>query len=385
MSILGNLRQARFSLQEWAGGFGDLGTFLPLLTGLSVQCGLDFAGSLFFAGVANLITGMSFAIPMAVQPMKAIAAVALTQGLSPGQIVAAGVMVSGFVLLLGVSGWLGYIQRHIPMPVIRGLQLGLGLTLAVKAFGMLRSSESLWIALAAGLGVMLFLGSRRLPAALLLFGVGLVLAALQSGQAPVWGLWLPAWHLPVLADFSSAFMRAALPQIPLTVLNSVVAVCALSAELYPSHAASPRKVAISVGLMNFVGAPFGAMPLCHGAGGLAAQHRFGARSNGSILMLGVLKILAALCFGAALMPLLKAFPSGILAVMLLVSGLELSMSCAHLKGPQDFFPALVTASACLAAQNPAVGLVLGLGVHHAARLGWMGFTTPEITAKGSRS
>src|SRR5207245_2328522 len=93
---------------------------------------------------------------------------------------------------------------------------------------------------------------------------------------------LPAWSPPAWSDFVTAFPKAALPQIPLTTLNSVIAVCALSADLFPARRAEPRRVAISVGAMNLVAAWFGGMPMCHGAGGLAGQYRFGARTNGAI-------------------------------------------------------------------------------------------------------
>ncbi len=64
-----------------------------------------------------------------------------------------------------------------------------------------------------------------------------------------------------------------IPQLPLTTLNSVVAVCQLSSDLFPARSVQPVLVSVSVGLMNMVGAWFGAMPCCHGAGGLAAQVR----------------------------------------------------------------------------------------------------------------
>src|SRR5438105_7997299 len=102
-SALNPLRQARLDRNEIAGSLGDLGTFLPLLVGMTAQNGLDFASALFFAGAFNVITGLTFAIPMAVQPMKAIAAVALTEGLTVPQILAAGASVSAAVLLLGVT------------------------------------------------------------------------------------------------------------------------------------------------------------------------------------------------------------------------------------------------------------------------------------------
>src|SRR5512136_3264510 len=81
-----------------SGSLGDLGTFIPLLVGMSLTNGLNFTSALFFAGFFNIVTGFIFAIPMAVQPMKAIAAVAISEHLRVEQILAAGIWTSAIVL-----------------------------------------------------------------------------------------------------------------------------------------------------------------------------------------------------------------------------------------------------------------------------------------------
>lgn len=371
------LRHARLDRHELAGSLGDLGTFLPLLVGMSARNGLDFASALFFAGLFNLITGLTFAIPMAVQPMKAIAAIALTEGLTVPEILAAGATVSAVVLVLGLTGLIGTLHRAIPRSVVRGLQLSLGLSLLVKGVQMVASTHA-WFALdsvttgaLAAAAVVALVGSRRVPAALVLFGAGVALALMEhpevAGAMRV-GLTLPHWDPPGWADVVSAFPKAALPQIPLTTLNSVIAVCALSADLYPDRPADSRRVAISVGLMNLVSAGFGGMPMCHGAGGLAGQHRFGARTNGSILFLGAVKLLAAVALGGSLMALCVAFPASILGVMLAFSGLELAMVVRDQTGRADAMTAIATAGACLALNDVARGLLIGLAVAWLLRL-----------------
>ena len=187
----------------------------------------------------------------------------------------------------------------------------------------------------------------------------MVAEARGAGQLGI-GLTFPSWAPPHWADFVTAFPKAALPQIPLTTLNSVIAVCALSADLFPDRKISPRRVAVSVGVMNLVAAWFGGMPMCHGAGGLAGQYRFGARTNGSILFLGVVKMVIAVLFGASLMALCGAFPASILGVMLGFSGLELALSCRDQTRRADAYVMLLTAGACLALNNIALGFVLGL-------------------------
>ncbi len=138
-----------------------------------------------------------------------------------------------------------------------------------------------------------------------------------------------------LEDWKVGFLEGALPQLPLTTLNSVISVCALAHSLYPEKrkekllssndaVISRREVAISVGLMNLILCPFGSMPNCHGAGGLAGQHRLGARHGTSVVFLGISKIVLAIFFGASALTLLDAFPNAVLGVMLAIAGQELT-------------------------------------------------------------
>ncbi|MFH1159118.1 MAG: molybdate transporter family protein [Pseudomonadota bacterium] len=368
-SIRSNLRHARFNRNEIAGSLGDLGTFLPLLVGMASQNGLNFASALFFAGIFNIVTGLTFAIPMAVQPMKAIAAIAIAEGLTVPQILAAGTAVSLIILILGVTDLITGLNRVIPKSVVRGLQLSLGLTFLMKGLQMVQKTGA-WLApdgyLTAILStfvVLLLLFSRRIPAALVLFGAGIGLSLWIKPDlihAVVFGVTLPSWTPPGWHDFVTALPKAVLPQIPLTTLNSVIAVCALSSDLFPDRKVGPRKVAVSVGLMNLVACWFGGMPMCHGAGGLAGQYRFGARTNGSILFLGAVKILLAVFIGGSLMAFCAVFPNSILGVMLAFSGMELALVCRDQTGKTDAFSMILTAGACLALNNIAIGFVLGL-------------------------
>jgi MFS superfamily sulfate permease-like transporter len=377
MSWLANsLRSARYDRGEFAGSLGDLGTFLPLLLAMSAQNGLDFATALFFAGLFQVVTGLLFSIPMAVQPMKAIAAVALVQGLSAKQIVAAGMSVSALILVLGLSGLIDWLDRAMPRPVVRGIQLALGLSLLMKGVQAIAgaapgfAADSWLTGALAALLVLLLYDSARVPAALVLFLAGLALALAGSPELLDrlgLGFTLPHWSPPSWSDFASSFGSAALPQIPLTTFNSVIAVCALSADLFPEHPANPRRVACSVGWMNLVAGWFGAMPMCHGAGGLAGHYRFGARTNGSILILGVALIGLAVLLGSTFMPLAAAFPHSILGVMLAFSGLELALVARDQREHADAFVMLVTAGVGLALNHIALGFAAGLAVSFVLR------------------
>jgi MFS superfamily sulfate permease-like transporter len=360
--------RARFDRHEFSGSLGDLGTFLPLLVGMVVTNGLDLVAGLFFAGFFNVVTGLVFEIPMAVQPMKAIAAVAIAEKLTAPQIVAAGMATSLVLLLLGLTRLIDTFNRIIPVPVVRGLQLGLGLRLAQQGIQLIAGTGTWWgydsmIIGVVGLGMVVLLAeSSRWPTALIVFGAGLVLAGAEHPQALhalTLGVSLPHFMSPSAADFRVGFWRAALPQIPLTTLNSVIAVCALSVQLFPDRPAPPRRVAVSVAVMNLIGGWFGAMPMCHGAGGLAGQYRFGARTNGSILILGVAKMALAVVFGGSLLTLLGVYPKAILGVLLAVSGIELGLVCRDQTSREDVTIMLGTAAATLALSDTATGFACG--------------------------
>lgn len=371
-----NFRMPRLDRHEISGSLGDLGTFIPLLLGMSVTNGLDFTSALFFAGLFNIVTGLVFSIPMAVQPMKAIAAVAISEQLTLGQILAAGISTSLVIFILGATGLITVVNRAIPKPVVRGLQLGLGLQLLEKGVLLVRDTHVLWgfnsiIIGILGFALVLAFASRKVPSALILFVAGLGLAIAINPEVVSslrLGFNLPHWVPLSWSDFRSSFFRAALPQIPLTTLNSVIAVCALSVDLFPDRPARPRSVALSVGLMNLLSGWFGAMPMCHGAGGLAGQYRFGARTSASILFLGGAKILLAVFFGGSLLTLLHLFPSSILGVLLGISGLELALVATDQSERVPATVMLGTAAGVLALGSTATGFALGWAL--ALLIGW---------------
>ncbi|MFQ5494303.1 MAG: putative sulfate/molybdate transporter, partial [Phycisphaerae bacterium] len=352
----------RFDRREAGGALGDLGTFVPLLVGMVNRCGLQLGPALFLAGLMNVVTGLLFRIPMPVQPMKAIAAVALAEGLNESQIITAGLITGAVILFLGVTGLINGLNRAIPKSVVRGLQLALGLKLLTGGVGMivdtgvLAGSDSIGLGILCAALVLVLYSSSRIPGALVIFGIGLIslLVAEPSllGQTRL-GM---GWTLPRLGsweDWRQGALLGALPQIPLTTLNSVIAVCALSLDLFPKRPATPRRVAVSVALMNLLCCPLGAMPMCHGAGGLASQHRFGARTGGSVIMLGVVKIVLALGLGASLLEWLHAYPQSVLGVLLLFGGLELGLVCRDQTSRVNFLVMLLTAGVCLAINTAA--------------------------------
>lgn len=356
----------RFTGRELSGGLGDLGTFLPLSVAMALTCGLNLGLVFIFAGLMNVLSGWWFRQPIPVQPMKAIATVAVAEKLTAGQITASGLTMGFLMVALAMTGLVDRAQRLIPRAVVRGIQAGIGIKLAWTGLQWLGPLpligwDSVVVAVVVTIGVVLL--HHRQPALLYVFAVGCVLLYLKSpgaydGLCFVLPTFTLAWPKP--DDWWMGLSRAALPQLPLTLLNSVIAVCALSEDYFPRRGIAPRTMAASVGLMNLLCVPFGGMPMCHGAGGLAAQYRFGARTGGSVIMLGAAKILAGLFMGGSLLAALQAYPKSILAVMVVAAGLTLAAAARHIRGLAAVI-ALTTATAILAT-NTLLGFAVGCGL-----------------------
>lgn len=396
---------------EISGAVGDLGTFIPIVLTLTLVSGLDLSTTLIFTSFYNISTGLLFGLPMPVQPMKSIAAVAVSESphLSPSQIAAAGASTAATLLFLGATGLMSTLYRLLPLPVVRGVQLSQGLSFAFSAIKYIRYNQDfvtsksttprpwlgldgLVLAVSALLFLVLCTGSgesfsgeddvssstvspsrrrvhRRLrilsaiPSALTVFAFGLLVCFIRDPSIIKDLKFGPSkFHVLKITweDWKIGFLRAAIPQIPLSVLNSVIAVCKLSGDLFPERELSATKVSISVGIMNLVGCWFGAMPVCHGAGGLAGQYRFGARSGLSVVILGLGKLIIGLVFGNSFVRILGEFPIGILGVLLLFAGIELAMASRDMNSKEDSFVMLVCAAVSLTGSSSALGFGCGI-------------------------
>lgn len=341
----------RYTWREFSGSLGDLGLFIPLVVGMTITMDLDMGVILILAGLMNILSGWLFRQPIPVQPMKAIAAVAITEQLTQNELVAAGLLMG--VLIFALSGVADRINRLVPKAIVRGIQLGVGLKLAAKGAAYVGALPVIgWDSIVLAFGLAAFLlfmvTRRRQPALLYVFMLGFVVMALD--RPAVYGdlhMTLPdlRWHWPEASAWAGGFLKGALPQMPLTILNSVIAVCALSADYFPGRGIAPRRMAASVAIMNLVSVPLGGIPMCHGAGGLAAQYRFGARTGASVVMLGVVKVAVGLVFGGALLSLLTAYPMAILGPMLVFAGIELARSARDVAANTSHLTiALVTAA-----------------------------------------
>lgn len=385
-------RHARFReewcLMEASGMFGDFGTLLPLLLAMANVGSVAPAAALFWFGAFNVATAYEWDVPMCVQPMKTIAAAAIADGLSAGAVSAAGLFVGACVLALGLTGLVEVVNRFVPRSVVSGIQLGLGVRMVGLALVMIFDAPWWAAAVGAALALVAFGVARRrdaaVPVALGLVAAGLAVAAAAAaadggaGAAAraAWRRWRPgrlalAPRVPSRRDWVAGVVRAGLPQLPLTTLNSVISVTALAGRLFPDappdRMPTRRGVAASVGLMNVVGCWFGAAPACHGAGGLAGQYRFGARGGASVWVLGWGKMLLALLLGDKLMlDAVRAFPAPVLGALLAVAGVELAAAGAAADGAAA--PCLVAAAATVALRNTGLGAACGLAVAAAEKL-----------------
>jgi MFS superfamily sulfate permease-like transporter len=380
-------------LAEISGSLGDLGTFLPIAIALAISHQISLPTTLIFTGVFNILTGAVFGIPLPVQPMKAIAAVALLKPFTAGQTQAAGIFVATCILLFSVTGLLKWFTSIIPIPVVKGIQVGAGLSLILSAgtkatkelswTGPSWEDNCVWLVLAF---IAMLISARipRTPYALMIFILGLVRAAIRLGQVeegdpPGFHLWRPYTQVPDTGEWKVGILDAGIGQLPLTTLNSVIAVVHLSADLLPeTPTPSVTSIGVSVAAMNLIGCWFGAMPVCHGSGGLAAQYRFGARSGASIIFLGTVKLLLGILFGKTLVDLLRRFPTALLTVMVLAAGLELAGvgESLNTRGARDvdkepgeverkrrWTTMLVTLSLLVAFRNDAIGFIAGMLCH----------------------
>jgi hypothetical protein len=249
----------RFDRNELAGAFGDIGTDLPLIIGMILAAGLDSASVLVMFGLMQVFTALVYRIPMAVQPLKAVAVIVITQRIAPELLYGGGLAIGVAMLLLTLSGGIDWLARIVPRAVVRGLQLGLGLQLALLAlrdYVQRDGARGYVLAAAAFVIVIALLGNRRFPPALFVIGLGNRLCdrlqSRSSADSRGQRLSLPTVHPLSLSDIVSGFVLLAIPQIPLSLGNSVLATRQIAEDLFPERRITVRKLGITYAAMNLV-------------------------------------------------------------------------------------------------------------------------------------
>lgn len=360
----------RFDRLEFAGAFADLGTLIPFVTAYIAVLKMDPLGILLAFGVSMVASGWFYRTPFPVQPMKAIGAVAATQAaqmavLTGGAVIAASLITGLIWLVLGLSGLATRIARLVPREVVLGIMLGLGMNFMHEGAKMMSTD---WPVACVGLLIAVLLRqSKVFPAMFVLLVLGFGYSVLkdagllaQLGQISV-GFRIPQLSVTALSwnDLLLGTIYLALPQIPLTLGNAIIGTKEENNRLFPDRPVTVKGVSTSTGLMNLFSAGIGGVPMCHGAGGIAAHTSFGARTGGSSIILGIVLIVLALAFSGSIELLLRTFPHAVLGVILFMAGVMLAVG--NLPGQATKQHAFViVATAGMAMWNVAAAFLLGL-------------------------
>ena len=360
------IKSFEFNLRELAGSMGDFGTLFPLAIGYIMVCGLNPAGFLVMMGIANIVTGLVYRLPMPIEPMKVLAVVAIAQHWSPSMVYASGFAMGVIWLVFAVTGVISWIARVAPISVIRGIQVALGVLLAIQAFKMI----STWwvIGIISVLVVLLLRKNRYAPAAIVLMVLGLVIIFIKGQFQQINP---PSLSLPSLTGFRLkevwlTLLLAGFAQVPLTITNATIATSSLIKTYWPEKPVSVRKLSWNQGIMNLILPFFGGMPMCHGAGGLAGQYYFGARTGGTNILEGLIEISLGLFLANSIAGLFAVFPMAIVGAMMFLVGIELTKFAKDIRLNKDLIPMVATVIVSLVT-NMAYGFLTGLMVHYLIR------------------
>ena len=379
-----NTRQAsgsiRFDRNEFAGAFGDIGTDLPLVVGVALAANLDATSVLIMFGLMQILTGLRYRIPMPVQPLKAMAAIVIAQKVGGPVVYGAGFAIGVTMLFLSLTGLIDWLARVVPKSVVRGIQLGLGLqlaTLALKDYVQADGAPGYWLAAVAFVLAAVLIGNRKYPAALLLVLLGFVYAlAFKLQMTSVLdgiGFGLPKVHIPQWHDIVTGFLLLALPQIPLSLGNSILATRQVAEDLFPHRPLKIRQIGLTYALMNLVNPFFGGIPTCHGSGGMAGHYAFGGRTGGSVIIEGGLYVVVGLFFGRGFGLFVQVFPLPILGIILLFEGLALMLLVRDLSSSRGDF-VVVLLVGLIAVGLPygyLIGMLVGVAIAYLIRRDWI--------------
>ena len=378
--------QYQFNRMELAGSLGDLGTLLPIVVGMILINRLSPTTVFLAFGLFYLMTGFYYRLPIPVQPLKAVGAIAIAY---PNQITesvigAGGILFGSLLLVLSITGMVDRLAKLFTQPVVRGIQLALGLIFLKKGIELIVTHKVFLSGVDGKLAqypvnlvmgfvvfalVLALLDNKKFPAALaaLAFGIiaGLALGGFQ-GQSFSIGPTRIELIAPSFGDFWTAFIMLILPQVPLTIGNACVGTADMCSSVFPNSPLLSRtkagRFALTMGLANLPAGLFGAVPMCHGTGGLAAHYRFGARTGGAPILIGSFFVVLALVLGELGFALLALLPNSVLGVLLIFAGLELCPLVRSLQSNEEYFVALLIAGIALAVPNMAWAFGIGIVV-----------------------
>ena len=355
----------RFDRNELAGAFGDIGTDLPLVVGLILAAKLDAGSALIMFGAMQVFTGLVYGMPMPVQPLKAMAALVIAQKLSGNVLFGGGLAIGVIMFVLTVTGLIGWLAQVVPKTVVRGIQFGLGLQLAmlaVKDYVQADGAAGYVLAAAGAVITIVLMGNRRFPAALFVIALGVVYALFQfKFDAVGIGFRMPVVRAPEWNDILTGLVVLAIPQIPLSLGNSILATRQVAEDFFPERNLTIPKISFTYSLMNLINPWFGGIPTCHGSGGMAGHYTFGARTGGSVIIYGSMYLVLGLFFSGCFAQLIQVFPKPILGVMLAFEGLAMLVLVRDIAASRrDLLIAALVGLMCVGLPyGYAVGLIVG--------------------------
>jgi MFS superfamily sulfate permease-like transporter len=361
------IKSFEFNLRELAGSMGDYGTLFPLAIGYIAVCGLNPAGFLVMMGIANIATGLLYRLPMPIEPMKVLAVVAIAQQWTPSMVYASGFGMGIVWTVFAAIGVMKWIAKVTPEPVIRGIQVALGGILAIEAIKMI---SSWWILGIVSILIGLVLGKNRYaPAAIVLIALGVIIMLIKKQFNLIES---PRLTLPTITGFRpvevwQTFLQAGFAQIPLTATNAVIATSALIKSYWPERPVSESRLSLNMGVMNLILPFFGGMPLCHGAGGLAGQYYFGARTGGANIIEGLIEIAMGLFLAGSIAGLFSVFPVAIIGAMMFLVGVELVKFAKGIHWDKDIIPFGITLIVSFFT-NMAYGFLSGFVAYYLIRI-----------------
>lgn len=377
-----NLIRIRFDRNEVAGAFGDIGTDLPLIVAMILAAGLDSTSALVMFGTMQILTALIYRMPMPVQPLKAMAAIVITQEVSGDILYGGGLAIGVLMFILTVTKLIDLLAKVVPKCVIRGIQFGLGIKLSLLALGDYVASEGAygyWLAGVAFILTVFLIGNRKFPAALFVIILGIIYAFIFSVDgadlvANV-GIRLPQLHVPEWTDILTGLVVLAIPQIPLSLGNSVLATKQVSDDLFPDRKPlTVRKISFTYSFMNLINPFFSGIPTCHGSGGMAGHYTFGGRTGGSVVIYGSIYLFIGLFLSRGFENVIHIFPLPVLGVILLFEGIALMVFIRDIMQSKSEFSIaiLVALMASGLTYGFVVGLLVGTSLYYLSKKGMVG-------------
>ena len=395
------LKSFKFNKWELGGALGDLGTLLPLTAALITLNHMNATSVFFVVGLTYVVSGLFYRLPIPVQPLKAVAAIAIAAGLSASAVSASGLIMGILLLLLAATGLIQPMARLFPLRIVRGIQLGVGLFLIKAGLSLIISQQvviggkeamvgishisipvSLLLAIACGAGLFFLLKNRHVPPALVMLAIGVAIGLVWGSAHGLntvrLGLSLPTLALPKLSDLSTAFLVLVIPQIPLTLANAVFAMSNTAKTYFGDEArrVTPKALLTTMGLANLTAGLLGGVPVCHGSGGMTAHYRFGARTGGAPLMIGALFIGIAIIVNGNVLPILSLIPYPVLGVLTIFIGMLHSLLTRDMQKIEDVVVVALIALTSVVTANLAIGFGSGIILHLALKAGRRYYARP---------